>query len=161
MKTKLLAVLFAALMLGACKKDKKSAPVIYSVIGTFTLVSYQTNFGIGVNATASQYPCMAYNTLTFYRDSTSSSTYYGLDTCFITPTRLKSAGAQDYGLPGTFPIPSTWYQKGNNVYVLYPNNSKPVPGVVTSVNGHLQIDFKDTVISNGNTYYIHSVEVKQ
>lgn len=161
MKTKLLAVLCAALIWGGCKKEKKSAPVIYSVIGTWTLASYQTNYGIGVNANVSQYPCMAYNTLTFYRDSTSSSNYDGLDTCFITPTHSFASGAQDYGIPGTFALGSTWHQSGNNVYVLYPGNTKAVPGVVSSINGQLQINFKDTVVSNGKTYYINSVEVQQ
>ena len=161
MKTRLLAGLLLLLSFAACKKDKKPAPVIYSVIGTFTLSSYQTNFGIGVNATVSQYECMAYNTLTFYRDSTSSSSYDGLDSCFITPTHLKSAGAQVYGLPGTQPLPSTWHQSGNNIYVTYQGNPQPVPGVVSSVNGRLQIAFKDTVQSGGKTYYINSLEVQQ
>ena len=157
MKLKLLP--FALLLLfAACKKEKK--PVIYSVIGTWTLAAYQTNFGIGVNANSTQYPCMAYNTLTFYRDSTSASGYDGFDTCFVTPTHSFLAGAQVYGIPGTFPLPSTWHQNGNNVYVLYPGNNKATPGVVSSVNGHLQIDFRDTVASNGKTYYIHSVEVQ-
>jgi len=162
MKTKLLPGLLVLLLFAACKKDKKPAPVIYSVSGyVFTLSSYQTNYGIGVNASVNQYPCMAYNTLTFYRDSTSSSSYDGLDSCFITPTRLQSAGAHVYGLPGTLPLPSTWSQKGNNVYVLYPGNSKPVPGIVSNVNGSLQINFKDTVQSGGKTYYINSLEVQQ
>jgi hypothetical protein len=162
MKTKLLPGLLVLLLFTGCKKDKKAAPVIYSVSGdTFALSSYQTNFGAGVNAAVNQYPCMAYNTLTFYRDSTSSSSYYGLDSCFITPTHLQSAGAQVYGLPGTLPLPSTWSQKGNNIYVLYPGNPKPVQGVVTNVNGSLQIDFKDTVESGAKTYYINSLEVQQ
>jgi hypothetical protein len=162
MKTKLLPGLLLLLALAGCKKDKKPAPVIYSVSGyTFTLSSYQTNFGIGVNATVNQYPCMAYNTLTFYRDSTSSSNYSGLDSCFITPTHLQSAGAQVYGIAGTFPLASTWSQKGNNIYVLYQGNSKPASGVVSSVNGKLQIAFKDTVPSGGKAYFINSVEVQQ
>jgi hypothetical protein len=162
MKRKLLPGLLVLLLFAACKKDKKAAPAIYSVSGdTFTLASYQTNFGIGVNATVNQYPCMAYNTLIFYRDSTSSSNYYGLDSCFITPTHLQAAGAQVYGLPGTLPLASTWSQKGNNIYVLYPGNSKAVPGVVSNVSGKLQIAFKDTVQSGGKTYYINSLEVQQ
>jgi hypothetical protein len=162
MKTNLLPGLLILLLFAACKKDKKPVPVIYSVSGyTFTLSSYQTNYGIGVNASVNQYPCMAYNTLTFYRDSTSSSSYYGLDSCFITPTHLQSAGAQVYGLPGTLPLSSTWSQKGNNVYVLYPGNPKSVPGVVSNINGSLQILFKDTVQSDGKTYYINSLEVQQ
>jgi len=162
MKTKLLPGLLILLAIAACKKDKKPAPVIYSVGGyTFTLSSYQTNFGIGVNASVNQYPCMAYNTLTFYRDSTSSSGYYGLDSCFITPTHLQSAGAQVYGLPGTLPLASTWRQSGNNIYVTYQGNSQPVPGVVSNVNGSLQILFKDTVQSGGKTYNINSLEVQQ
>ena len=158
MKGKLLAGIIILLLFATCKKDKKAAPVVYSVIGNFTLASYQTNFGIGVDATVSQYECMAYNVLTFYRDSTSASSYNGLDSCFITP---KTAGAQVYGIPGTLPLASTWHQKGNNIYVLYPGNSKPVPGVVSNVNGKLQIAFKDTVPSGGKTYYINSLEVQQ
>ncbi len=161
MKVKLLAGISILLLFATCKKDKKAAPVVYSVIGNFTLASYQTNFGIGVDATVSQYECMAYNVLTFYRDSTSASSYNGLDSCFITPTHLQSAGAQIYGIPGTLPLASTWHQKGNNIYVLYPGNGKPVPGVVSNVNGKLQIAFKDTVQSGANTYYINSLEVQQ
>lgn len=160
MKKNLLPGLFVLLLFTACKKDKKSPPV-YSVIGTFSLVSYQTNYGIGVNASVSQYPCMAYNTLTFYRDSTSSSNYDGLDSCFITPTHLKSSGAQVYGIAGTLPLQSTWHQQGNNIYVTYSGNNQPVPGVVSNVNGRLQILFKDTVQSGGKTYYITSLEVQQ
>jgi len=46
-----------------CKKH--SQPVTYDVIGNWSLSSYQTNFGIGVNASVTQYPCMAGNILTF------------------------------------------------------------------------------------------------
>ena len=162
MKGKLLPALFLLLAFTACKKDKKPAPVIYSVAGyTFTLATYQTNFGIGVNADVNQYPCMAYNTRTFYRDSTASSSYYGLDSCFITPTHLSSAGAQEYGLPGTLPLSATWRQNGNNVYVTYAGNSQPAPGVVSSVNGKLQILFKNNVENGGKSYYINSLQVQQ
>jgi hypothetical protein len=161
MKTKLLAGLLLLLSFAACKKDKKPAPVIYSVVGTFTLASYQTNFGVGVNATVAQYPCIAYNIQTFYRDSTSSSGYDGIDSCFVTPTHLQSAGAQVFGLPGAIPLLGTWRQKGNNIYLTYQGNSQPLAGVVSNVNGRLQILFKDTVQSGGKTYYINSLEVQQ
>lgn len=159
MKLKLL--LFIGLLLCvACKKDKKQAPVTYSVIGAWTLAAYQTNFGIGVNATVAQYPCMVYNVLTFYRDSTSSSSYSGIDTCFITPTQSFAAGAQDYGVPGTLPLLATWRQNGNNVYVLNQGTTKPVSGLISNVNGRLQLDLRDTAIIDGKAYYVHSVMVQ-
>ena len=127
MKGKLLPGLLLLLAFAACKKDKKTAPVIYSVIGTFTLSSYQTNFGVGVNADVNQYPCMAYNTLTFYRDYTASSGYFGLDSCFITPTHLPSAGAQVVWAARYAADSATWRQNGNNIYVTYAGNSQPAP----------------------------------
>lgn len=161
MKTKFRYGLLLLLSFAACKKDKKPAPVIYSVVGNFTLASYQTNFGIGANATVGQYECLAYNILTFYRDSTSSSSYDGLDSCFITATHLRSAGAQVVGVPGTLPLLSTWHQQGNIIYLLHPGNPKPTPGVVSNVNGRLQIAFKDTEQSGGKTYITNSLEVQQ
>ena len=159
---RLLPCLLVSLLLVACKKDKKTVtPVTYSVIGNWTLYSYQTNFGIGVNATVTQYPCMGYNTLTFYTDSTSSQNYSGIDTCFITPTHIKADGAQNYGIPGLLPLASTWHQKGNTIYMTYPGNPQKVPGVINSANGKLQITFKDTITSGANTYYITSVEIQE
>lgn len=161
MKRKLLAGIVILLLFTACKKDKKPAPVIYSVIGNFTLASYQTNFGIGADASVPQCECLAYNVLTFYRDSTSSASYYGLDSCYVTATHLRSAGAFAVGIPGSLPLPSTWRQQGNTIYLLHPGNPKATAGVVSNVNGRLQIAFKDTEQSGGKTYYVNSLEVQQ
>ncbi|HEY8783113.1 MAG TPA: hypothetical protein VIM16_15920 [Mucilaginibacter sp.] len=159
MTKRILLCLLAFFLFVTCKKEKKPAAVTYSVIGNWTLYSYQTNFGIGVNASVTQYPCMAYNTFTFYNDHTSSENYSGIDTCFITATHAQ--GAQYYGLPGLSSIPSTWSQTRNNLLLTYPGNPKSIPGAVSSINGKLQITFKDTITSGANTYYITAVEVKQ
>lgn len=147
------------LLFFACKKDKK--PVTYDVTGNWTLSSYQTNFGIGVNASVTQYPCMAGNILTFYKDSTSAEFYTGNDSCFITPTHLKSAGAQIYGLPGVTQTSATWSLNGNILKLTYLSNHKTITGTLGTVNNKLQLTFKDTETSGGNTYFINTVEVKQ
>jgi hypothetical protein len=153
--------LLMLILLVTCKKEKKTAIYNFNMLGTWSLSSYNTNYGAGVNASVAQYPCMAYNTMTFYRDSTSSQAYTGIDTCFITP---HGNGAQYYGLPGLLALPSKWSLKGNVIHVIYQSNqstSQIVPGIVSSVNGKLQIAFKDTVISGGKTYYVNSLEVQE
>ncbi len=153
-------MLLAVLCL-SCKKEHKSFPApVYNVIGSWALSSYQTNFGGGVNATVAQYPCMAYNTLQFFDDSTSTQYYTGIDTCFITPSHLKADGAQTYGLPGIGQLNSKWTLKGNILHLTYTSNNQTLTGVITTVNKQLQLTFKDTVTSGANTYYITSVEVQ-
>jgi len=155
---RILLCLPLCLLLVTCKKGNK-VTVSYNIIGNWTLYSYQTNFGIGVNASVTQYPCMAYNSFTFFNDNTSSQYYSGIDTCYITATH--AAGAQYYGLPGLLSIKSTWSQRGNIVYLKYPDNPKSIVGVVNNINGKLQVTFKDTVVSGANAYYITTVENKQ
>jgi len=162
MMKRLLPCLLLSLLLLTCKKKKEPVPAVnYNIVGIWSLHSYQNNFGKGANATVTQYPCLGYNTLIFYNDSTASQIYTGIDTCFITPTHVQANGAQDYGLPGLLPLPSKWSQKGNIVKLIYQNTSLNVSGVISGTPGKLQITFKDTVVSGGNTYYITSVEVQE
>jgi hypothetical protein len=156
---KIISFILIFLLFIACKKDKK--PGVYDVIGSWSLSSYQTNFGIGVNATVTQYPCMAGNILTFYKDSSSTEFYTRNDSCFVTPTHLKSAGAQLYGLPGVTQTSSTWSLKGNILSLTYLSNHKTITGTLTTVNNKLQLSFKDVETSGGNTYFINTTEVKQ
>lgn len=153
------------LVLVACKKEKTTtAPNLLTganISGTWSLSSYQTNFGIGVNASVSQYPCMMYNTLTFYNDSTASQFYSGIDTCFVTPTHSLTNGAQDFGLPGLNAQAATWSLKGNVMLVTYPGQTSQIYGTISSVNNQLQLTLRDTSVTNGKTYYIASVLVKQ
>lgn len=157
--TKRLALISVLVLFIGCKKDKK--PVVYDVIGNWTLFSYKTNFGIGVNASVPQYPCMASNVLTFYKDSTSAEFYTGNDSCFVTPTHLKSAGAQVYGLPSVTQTLSTWSLNGNILRLTYINTPKTITGTLAMVDNKLQLTFKDNETSGGNTYFINTVEVKQ
>ena len=144
----------------ACKKGNKPAPTYnYNITGNWTLYSYATNYGGGVNASVAQYPCMAYNVLTFYTDSTSSQSYSGIDTCFITPSH--TTGAQYFGLPGLVPSSFKWSLRGSVVYLIYADSKLNVHGTISNVSNKLQLTIKDTVKSGTNTYYITSVEVKQ
>jgi len=158
MTNRLLFILVFVLFIG-CKKDKKQ--VSYDVIGNWTLSSYQTNFGIGVNASAAQYPCMTGNVLTFYKDNTSAEFYTGNDSCFVTPTHLRSGGAQVYGLPSVSQTNSTWSLSGNILRLTYLSNQKTITGTLSTINNKLQLTFKDTETSGGDTYFINTVEVKQ
>jgi len=158
MKIRSLSLLLIVFLFVTCKKDKKPAQTVTAaqIVGSYTLALYQTNFGSGVNASISQYPCMMYNTMTFYNDLTSKEVFLGSDTCFITSTH-----SQWSGTPQLDPQPSTWSLKGNTVYLTYPGNPHHIPGQVATVNNKLQITFRDTVPSGSNVYYITSVEVKQ
>jgi hypothetical protein len=104
---------------------------------------------------------MGSNILTFYKDSTSAEFYTGNDSCFVTPTHLKSAGAQIYGLPGVTQTSATWSLNGNVLRLTYLSNHKTITGTLATVNNKLQLTFKDTETSGGNTYFINTVEVKQ
>jgi len=164
MKIRILTALLLLFLFTTCKKEKKTTTTSITasdIVGNWTLTSYYTNFGQGVNATISQYPCMQYNISTYNSDFTSVDTFLGSDTCFITQSHLRADGAQWSGTPQTDPKPSTWSLSGNILYLTYKGNPHHIPGQIARVNNKLQITFKDTVPSGSHIYYITSTEVKQ
>ena len=158
MTNKILLCLLLFFLFVACKKEQHT-PVTYNVAGQWTLFSYQTNFGGGINASAIQYPCLANNITIFYNDSTSVVNYTGGGACFV--TALQGPGGQPIGSPGQAPISSTWKLKGNILYITYPGDPKSIPGMLSINNGKLMVTFRDTLVSGVNTYYITTVDVKQ
>jgi hypothetical protein len=142
----------------SCKKSNTAPTATLDVVGKWSLYSSQqdpSSGGLNVNAT--QYPCISNNVLQINADHTTSTSYTGTDTCYVTPNLGPLSPRTSIGIPGQSPFSDIWTLNGNDIYLGKEH------GVISSSNNQLYITTIDTI--SGPAYssplIIKSVEIKQ
>ena len=142
-----------------CKKEqKKATPVYYNVPGTWVLTGYKSTYIDTVDVTSAQYPCLSQSKITFNANGTLISTYTGDSVCYINPP---GPVRTSLGHPKSVADTGTWELSGNILSERYPTAVKPFYGILSMVNGKLQLTIKDTLNFSGGPYYVTDTEVKQ
>jgi hypothetical protein len=151
MKKTLSLVLLVFAFFG-CKKANTNPQ--YVLKGTWVLSSININ---GQVSLATDYPCLANNTLVFGSGSSATMHWSYATTCWITPDYGVSYNATD-GLVLNFA------RNGNGLYLPPLTTASATYGTIASVNGQLQIALRDTVQINNplpQTNYNSQIYIKQ